>query len=429
MRSVYIRTLLKDLFDKKILIIISTVIFAILFALYGNISATGVLTPEALEQIAEYEEALDTYEQIIYEAQDNIALSEAQISDLKEYCNNSIYMKLDGNEIQIANTQYGITDSNNSGNTLNAWTSYINDGSLKEEIYAAWPEIPIEYLKELITCSTSGNVLSVTVMHYDADTAEELMNQIDKCIKAHKNTISSVQGDFNLKNLGSTYYTKADTGVINTQNTNLNNLKNYQNSLADYQKKLVDGRTNRDNYIKNYTPDAYGKTGDTPIKKAIKFFIFGAVFGVVLACAVITIRFIMSNRLRDEAELIQAGLPVLGELDDKNEYKPELSRSILDLQVQAQQCGDKELFLDAFGTGQDYDKVINDYTEKLKEEGFNISSGNTLLENTEEAKEAIDAKNAVLIVKIGDTRYEQIENQLNLCKKFGISVWGCVVIG
>ncbi len=429
MRPVYIRTLISDLYKKKISIIITAVVFAVLLAFIGYRSATDAISPEDQEKIAEYEEALDNYEQIISEAEDNIAISEEQVTNYQEYIDNSIYMKLDSQVIKIATAQFAINDAENQSNVLNGYTTYINDGALKEQIYEKIPDIPVEYLKELISCSTSGNVLTVTVMHYDADAAKKIMDTIESLIFSQKKTISDVQGNFNIESLGSTYYTKADVGVLNNQNTYLGNLKNYQNSLADYQKKLVDGRTNRDNYIKNYTPDAYGKTPASPVNNAIKYFIFGAILGVILSCAIIALRFITSTRLKDTNELLNAGLATLGILDGKNQYHPNLERSVLDIKMMAERNDVNSVFLGAMGYGKDFNKVIEDYTAKLKEADVSVSSGTTQLQDENEAKSAIDAGNGILIVKIGDTRFEQIEEQLKLYQKFGISMWGCIVIG
>ncbi len=421
-----------DLWDKKSWIIGTAIVFALILAIVGytGTDTSDELTEEDLTAIAEYEENLENYDLIIEEAKDNIALNEEQVANLQDYVDNSIYMKLDSQAIEIGNARYSITDATSASNVLSAFTTYINDGGLKAGICEILPEIPVEYLKELITCSTSGNTLSVTVMHYDSETLQRIMHVLDELIVAQKDTIASINGDFNISRLGISYYTRADITVTNNQNTYLNNLKNYQNSLADYQKKLIDGRNNRDNYIRDHTPDAYNdKAPESPIKNAIIYLIFGGILGGIIACAVIALRFVTSTRLRDTNELLNAGLATLGLTDGNGKYQPELDRSILDIQLMAENSGADSVFLGALEDGEDYQKVISDYSSKLKEAGVKTSSGTTGLSSADEVRTAMAAKNAVLIVKIGHTRYEQIEEQLKLYQKFGISMWGCVVIG
>ncbi len=428
MRPVYIRTLISDLWDKKIWIICTGIVFAILLAIVGYTSASTALSDEDLEVIAEYEENLENYEQIIAEAQDNIAISEEQVANYQDYIDNSIYMKLDSQAIEIATAQYAVNNAGNTNNVLSSFTTYINDGRLKEDICDVMEDIPVEYLKELLSCSTSNNTLTVTIMHYDADTASAIINLIDGLLFAYKSTVVDVQGEFDLERLSSTQYSKSDLTVLNNQNTYLTNMKNYQNSLADYQKKLVDGRTNRDNYIKNYTPDAYGKTPRSPSSNAIIYLIFGAILGVIIACGIIALRFITSTRLKDTNELLNAGIAPIGAFMGKDKYQPDIDRCVLDIEMMAEHSKTDSVFLNALGDSEDFKKVISDFSEKLDEAGIRTSSGITGLSDTNEAKTAIAAKNSVLIAKVGNTRFEQIEEQLKLCQEFGISMWGCIVI-
>ncbi len=40
----------------------------------------------------------------------------------------------------------------------------------------------------------------------------------------------------------------------------------------------------------------------------------------------------------------------------------------------------------------------------------------------------VKTKYAVIIVKAGENTYPQLASQIGACQKFGISLWGCIIV-
>ena len=46
----------------------------------------------------------------------------------------------------------------------------------------------------------------------------------------------------------------------------------------------------------------------------------------------------------------------------------------------------------------------------------------------DELKKMIEVKNCIMMAEVGNTTYTQLEEMMQLCCKFNIDIWGCVVI-
>lgn len=49
-------------------------------------------------------------------------------------------------------------------------------------------------------------------------------------------------------------------------------------------------------------------------------------------------------------------------------------------------------------------------------------------ETEDQLAEMVDTKNIVLLAETGKTTCTQIEEQIQLCNRFKIDIWGCIVI-
>ena len=199
MRSVYIRNLYLEILKRKKWIAFLSVLFMLIMSAVGlkrYIDIPDGYTEEEQLKVTEYEDNVKEFDAAIEELAESLKLAERQLKITKEYCENSIYMQLDPQKIYVSSIQYGVQTTNSVGNILSACTAYINDGSMKEELSEKLGDIPIEYLKEIITCSSSGNVLTISVMHYNKQSAEEIMEAITEQLQRQVKHIEDVQGEF-----------------------------------------------------------------------------------------------------------------------------------------------------------------------------------------------------------------------------------------
>lgn len=429
MKSIYIRNLYLEILKRKKLISLSVILFMILLGLGGlrkYMSFPESYTEKEQVKVDEYEENVKEFDDAIRELSESIKVAEQQLKMTEEYCENSIYMQLDSQKIYISSVQYGIQTVSAVGNILSACVSYINDGSLKEEIADEIGDIPVEYLKEIITCTSSNNVLIISVMHYDEQAAETIIKAIEKQLQKQAAQIARVQGEFTLVELDSSSYTKADVAVMNTQNTNLNTYKNNQTTVSNLRKSLIDQRNNRRGYIDNNKPEdpSSGKS----ITIIFKYLLFGIILGIGAPFSIVCLKYVISDRIKSAKELSASGMTILGIYKSSDEIREKSERDVMDIRILADEKSSDMLCINVLGDSSDLAQSAETFAEQLENEEirtFQISSAG---QNVNELKKMMETKNCILMAEVGNTTYTQLEETIQLCRKFNIDIWGCVVV-
>lgn len=430
-KSIYLRNLIEDFWKKKVIIGAFILICAAGFAVLGAQKAKEVrtLSEEKQEEIKEYNEKIEEYDSTIADVEESLELVNQQIDELQKYVDNSIYMKLDSQNIQVASVQYGIKTEANTGNILNALNLYINEGGLKEALSEEDKSLSVENWREIIAPSITANLLNVTIIHYDAEQVRKIMDIVKARLQEQVPEIAKVQGNFTLEEIDSSYYTKADVGVANSQNNNLNNLKNYTTNRADLENKLISQQTGKANYVEKNEPEELEAKQPNPMVQTVKYMIAGIIFGIVLPALVFLLQYILSNRIRSKNDLQNIHLNVIGSYSPGKEYAPALDRSMMDLELLVRQQELSGVFLSAIEEDDLTKKVTADYAEAITKAGHQAETGFHVYENAEELKKMVDCKGCLLFAQAGKTTYPQLEQQIRLCERFQVKVLGCVVIG
>lgn len=429
MKSIYLRNLFTTFLQKKKTISISVLIFTLLMGLAGvrtYINTPAGYTEEAARELEEYEEILKGYDDAIKDLQEDIVIAQDQLEVIEDYCKNSIYMKLDAQKIYVSTVQYGVQTSSPVANILSAWAAYINDGSLRAEISQELTDVPEEYLKELITCSTSGNVLIVSVMHYEESSAQQILDAIKKQLLAHVSQIADVQGDFTLLELDVSNTIKADTAVMNTQNNHLNNYKTNQNSLAGLKKSLSDQRSARRTYVENNEPDLTENSRSVTV--ILKYLLFGVLLGFGIPGFIYGLQYIMEDRIRCAKDLQAFGIPVLGFYKKGGQIDTAIERDVMELKMLAEQKKAESIYLDLLTDDPDLNQTVNVFTTQMDRQKITFRQGTDVRNQVEELKELLQIGHCVLVLRAGDTTFSRLEEELQMCQKFKIDVWGCMII-
>ena len=424
--------------EKKV-IFLFVLVFVVGSGCLGYRKAHSDSVQQDMHKIEDYNAGLQKYDEVMAGIEENLATTQEQIDGMEAFCENSVYMKLDPLNIQVASAQYSIrAGGDDQGEILengvnekesyilNALTSYVKDGDMLSDIQGQLQDASSAYLQDVIGCSTTGNILTVSVRHYDADQAQTILQVIQQQMEQHKEEEAAVNGEFSMTLLGTSKYVKADVSVQNTQNSYLTSLKNYKESLAELKKDQLSQEISEKTYTEEYGPDSL----EIPSTKRIMagYLAFGFIAGIIIPCAIYALSYILSDRLKDKENLAAAGLTVLGEYQSKKGYIPTLERSMIDIELLIKKKEASGLFLDLLGEGETIQRVSADYMSRLQALNIHVSSGNNVLEDAEQMKSLIDVGHCILFVEAGKSTYYQIEEQLQMCRKFDISVWGCVVI-
>lgn len=425
MRKIYFNNMLLDIKKYWKYIILSSIIMMMAFIFIGYEILTQEKTETEKTAITAYEKGLIEYDEAIATINESIAITELQVDSLQEYCDNSIYMNLDSHSIAVSNLQYAVRDSSNAGNILSSLVTYINDGGLKDKIINSMEDVPGEYLNEIISCSTNGNVLTVSVMHHEISKAEEIILIIEQLLKEYQKEVIQVQGEYTWQKLDCSSYYKADVNVLNTQNLSISNLKTYQNSLVEYQKKLIEQETSRQSYVNSYKPQ---EKVSLSLKRGILIYsIVGFIIGIVFAFVIIILRMVIDDRLYSKKDLGIVGLPILGNFSRRDSFCFNKSGSQC-IQILTDKNKSNNIFLSMLNLSDEYYFVIENYVKELQKFNLNVSVGYSILENIDEMKQMMISGNCVLIVGLGKTTYTELKEQICLCEKFDIPILGSIVI-
>ena len=430
LKTLYVRNVLEDLIKKKVAVGSFIVICAVLFGMLGIVQGGKAVTEteEQKQEIEEYNAKIAEYDSAIEDTQNAIAEADKQIGSLQEYIDNSIYMQIDPNNIQTVSVQYGLKTSNNVGNILNSFITYINDGGLKEELSDTDEDLKVKYWRDIVSCYQSSNNLIVTVVHSDMDQAKRIMSIIKERVMNYVPKVKSLQGEFSLEELKTSEYVKTDTGVVNNQNNNRNNLKNYTTNRADLNNKLIGFQNSKKTYIEKNEPDNL-KAADTNTKVLmVAYILLGILFGAVIAFIIVALKYIFGDTLRTANDIKESDLNLLGTYSTLNQYKPDLERSKMDVEVLAKAKNADKVFFYVMSDDEISKKVAKDYEESLKASGIAVETGSNISESAEELKKMIACGNCVFIAEVGKTTYRQLEQQTRLCERFKTAVLGCVVV-
>lgn len=430
LKTLYVRNVLEDLIKKKVAVGIFIAICAVLFGMLGIVQGGKAVTQteEQKQEIEEYNAKIAEYDSAIEDTQNAIAEADKQIESLQEYIDNSIYMQIDPNNIQTVSVQYGLKTSNNVGNILNSFITYINDGGLKEELSEADEDLKVKYWRDVVSCYQSGNNFFIVVINNDMDKAKRIMSIIKERVMSYVPKVQSLQGDFSLEELKTSEYVKMDAGVVNAQNSNRNNLKSYMSNRADLANKLVSFQNNKKSYIEKNEPDNL-KAADTNTKVLmVAYVLLGILFGAVIAFVIVALKYILGDTLWTANDIKESDLNLLGTYSALNQYKPDLERSKMDVEALAKTKNADKVFFYVMSDDEVSKKVAKDYEESLKASGIAVETGSNISESAEELKKMIACGSCIFIAEVGKTTYRQLEQQTRLCERFKTAVLGCVVV-
>lgn len=415
---------------RKRQLLVFVLLFTVVFGIVGYKKGVSTTTPSKAQEIKiqNYKNTITDYDETISELNHSIELAQKQIDQLQDYVDNSIYMKLNSQKIYASSAQFAIINTTNTGNILTSFTSFINEGSLLQDLSKEYGNTDSKYLKELIICSAGSNILNITVYHYEEGQNQKLMGLIEDSINRQASVIAMTQGEFKIQKISSSDYTKVDINVANIQNNNMNNLKSLLSNKVDLENKRISQENNKSLYIEKNESKITGLYQINPLKEGIKFAITGSVFGILLLWCIFSIRFILGSYLKSKEDLLSANLPVIATYSPKNGYFPSLDRVILDIQLWVEQYELAGVFVSALSEDKLAKEIVQEYTEKIGQLGVEVDTGYRVTYDAKELRSMINAKYSIVIVQAGKTAYSQISEQIEVCKKFGVKILGYVVI-
>lgn len=428
-KSYYFKKIADDYISHLKIIIPFAVICVLALGVIGYRQANKIryLSDEQQEEVDIYNEQLEAYDKQIEEAQGNIDIIKEEIRKLQKYVDEADYMKLDPGNVYVSIAQYVVADTADPGGVMYALTNFFAYGNAQQCLEAKYGSDKSGYLRELFSWATNGNILNITVLHYEQEEGKKILEILQNGLEKQVPEIINVYGQFSLKPMESTFYTKTDNDLANAQNAKMDTLKNYNISLADYNSRVVSNKSSKATYIEDNTP-AVLESAAPGNKTLIIYIIFGLALGCVLPFAVFTLRYIISDRIRSAKELGHMDIPVFSCGSQKTGEDSDTAFEITELGLMAKKCHADGFFLNLLSEDESVKTVSDKIITAFHEKEITVSSAVMAGENAAGLEQMIERQYTVIVLKAGENTYPQLSRQMGTCQKFGIPVWGCIVI-
>ncbi|MCC8141990.1 MAG: hypothetical protein LIO56_05595 [Lachnospiraceae bacterium] len=435
MRSIYLRNLIKGYWKKKWLFIGGLIVFVLIFGFIGLRRAYPERMDSSLaEEIQEYNDEVAVYDEAIDGINTNIDIAKEQLATEEEYCDNSIFMQIDPQNVQMASVQYILTVPDASSTTdennlltsdIHAMEAYFTDGNFLSELTDRLDIENSNYLSEIISFDSTGKTITLAVKHYDMDEAHEILEEMIDLIEAYKPEVEKQFGSFTMTSMGESERSYADESVLTTQNKEKSNLRSYRTNLSDLQTKLATQSTNRKNYIEQYKPSG---TSSSPRRTLLMYGGVGVIAGLIIPILLYAIYYTLSTRIKGKEELQAVDLNILALFRPKKGYEPSIEQAAVNLKLLAQKNDTDTVSVCAVGESPALEQVQSDLTEALAKQDIETYPVKQGEEDAEKLERMTKIRNHVLLVEAGRTTYTQLEEQMQFCKSLDITIWGCVVI-
>lgn len=458
---------LKDLILKIILkwrfIIVSMLIIGALFGGLGAYKNSLINAGnEEFEQVdeADIEQQLENAKSWLTELEADIvevAVEEyfsyvKQAQDLKSYIDESMYMKLDSNNVPTIQKMYQISVNNSDlqdSNTIaRAYLWDMDSVDVYQKIADEIDEIASsECARELITFSeVLDGTFSVTITAADEEQCEQILNLLDARITKKHTGFKKTYGDYTFLDLESKFSYQSNQSIIEKQQK----IRNLYLALEGY-KQILDDNFTEDQFayynllITSQMDEVVEEVTEEPVQISLinkKYILVGLILGIFAGCGYVAVMYVFSSKLRkiDDLELVH-GIPtlaaiksqgtkkkLLGGIDKlvyrifngKEQNQDALEDVCINIKTIAQKNQLNKIYLVSSCKSERIASFMQSICEKMSSE-FEIRGGELRLE------EFVHADMIIPFEQTGVSKNADVQRIVDLAKIHGIHIGGSVI--
>lgn len=436
MKIMYLTTLLKMTWDErkskktKIVILICVVLmaFAGVLAIRKAIKDREAEIEEYQYNLASHEADLKEMETTLKAFQDNLATVQAEYDAQKQYCEDSIYMKMDGSAFYQGEMQYTITTSANLGYINSALTNYINSSKLHNELAGQLENVETTYLKDIVRCSVNNNVLTISVYHYDEDMAGEMIKLIDNILQKETATIAKAQGEFTLTLMGQSVVKKGDIAILNSQTGALNSLRTFTNNLSEAKNAVSNKAQDIDFFKRNFSLEEVTPLSmPAMVKIEIMYLILGLILG---ACALVGWTFfkvLTGKTISNSDYFVSLNTTVIGDYRGNADAELVTGGVGHHINLYAIKSQAKEIYISDLTEDNFVGKFTEQYQSNIEEKGVAVSCSSVGDSEQIMQKNMVECGNVLFVVRFGETAYKKFGEFHRICKQFDLKVIGVII--
>lgn len=402
---------------------------------------------------------------------------------LMEYCNDSIYMNLDPNSVPMVQMEYNINNCDFSKDYINLLSSQIQSDDIAQTIIDTLGlDTEPSYIWELAEFMDAGQdaiqsdtaavieqekdnnsiVMIVKVMGETLDLAKQMSDILNDEILNITDNLREQYGSVQIERIGKIESTVIDETLLLRQQDysgRVHNIKSYLENIKtsmtasqeSYYNALID-----DYEIDMGIQETEIEQETEPVEMTmqyfnIKYIIAGLFLGAVLACCYICVPYVFGNKFQTLYEVSDCfGITFLGAVDveekkkrnnfiDKqirryfrknnevSSLKEKMSMIKTDIGVICKKKDVKKVFVTS-SVQTDKIKIIKDTLQNLREKNeLELIMGGTILNNNHSLEQLSESEGVIFIEEIASTDLADINEEVNICKKYDIPIVGMIV--
>lgn len=491
-KKIYIKELFFKIFSSWRTIIIWMIVFAVLANIFFCVKYYRALSAatEQKEQteevdISTYRNALSDDDAKDVESNFDMYLKHRDAYDkLMEYCNHSIYMNLDPNNVPMVQMEYNINNCDFAKDYINLLSSQIqNDETANKIIKELKLNTDPSYVWELVGFVDAGQdtiqnetaaiieqeennnslMMIVKVMGETLDSAKQMSDILNNEILNITDNLRKQYGTVRIEKIGETESTVIDETLLLKQQDysgRVHNIKSYFENIKSsmtasqesYYNALIDDYE-IDMGIQETEVQQEAETAEATMQYfSIKYIIAGLFLGAVLACCYVCVPYVLGNKLQTPYEVSDCyGIISLGTLDVENKKKRQnlidkkikhyfrkengdnsLEEKIqmieTDIEILCRKKGFRKIFVTS-SIQTDKIKIVKEMLQnsKLKNE-LDLIRGGSILTDNDSLEQLSESEGVIFIEEIALTNLENINEEINICKKYDVSIIGMIII-
>lgn len=428
--NVYFDNLIGDVKKYKFFLIGLVVVCAVAGGGYGFISArkASALSEAEMQEISSYNEKLENYRAAVQDAKTALQEQEIMVRELQEYNDNSILMKIDPQSVNYVTIQFAIdyAEGVSAGNVNQSILAYIKDGGLRESVEDK-EALETKYWGEVLSAGVSGNVLNITLIHYDAEKGKAIIETVKKKLLEKVPEIAAMQGDFLLKEQETSLIEKSEVALINTQNSNHNNLRSYLTTKADLENRVTGSLSGLESFESENRPAMLDQKPIDVRRNVIKYVLVGIIGGIALFILLAIARTLFGSGVSSKDDIEKAGLTVLS-LHRNREFSPELTRASMEVSLYLKKNGVGGVHIQVLSKDVKDSEIVREIMEDFEKNGILCTCGTGLFDSADCLKEAISQGCCVPVIMSGKDKVDDVRSAADCCNRFGIQIPGCILV-
>jgi len=411
-----------------------------------------------------------------------------QADERSTYMEESVLMRINPYEENVVFQQYYVNAASElvSLDASDAYIAYVEQGLLAKTIADSGAyELEQMYLAELISIEkesagayinaksaadrmaldieggTGERVFTVRIIGTSKENAESLAEDVKTELQKYSDVVNSNIGTHQLRLMAEDSAVIADQSLAELQNWNATSIKTISNNLDSMKNEMTGDQITLYTYRTTVLAEVESVTAPvTPVQPkvvsiSIKHALIGVIVGIILGCAVIAVMYLFAAALRNGEEVKNLyGVAILGYVDDsafnkkklfafvdeliaklqnvrkkKLTFEQEVQMVSANIRLNCEKKGATEVALVTSAAEGIPQAIIDAIADKCAQRGISVITCADVAYDAEMLEKMVKAGRVVFVEKEGVSLYDEMYQEIVLCKEHDVDVIGMVVVG